>query len=103
LVKDKDKLNIVMEVLKNSIESIELASDTEKSYFFEDMYLVENEILKVIDENNTWNMIKDALNDFEAETPPKNIMQAYKAQADENIKKMEQEKINKQIKLNEKS
>ncbi len=92
-----------MEVLKNSIESIELASDTEKSYFFEDMYLVENEILKVIDENNTWNMIKDALNDFEAETPPKNIMQAYKAQADENIKKMEQEKINKQIKLNEKS
>ena len=103
MVKDKDKLNIVMEVLKNSIESIELASDTEKSYFFEDMYLVENEILKVIDENNTWNMIKDALNDFEAETPPKNIMQAYKAQADENIKKMEQEKINKQIKLNEKS
>ena len=92
-----------MEVLKNSIESIELASDTEKSYFFEDMYLVEDEILKVIDENNTWNMIKDALNDFEAETPPKNIMQAYKAQADENIKKMEQEKINKQIKLNEKS
>ena len=67
------------------------------------MYLVEDEILKVIDENNTWNMIKDALNDFEAETPPKNIMQAYKAQADENIKKMEQEKINKQIKLNEKS
>ena len=103
IVKDKDKLNIVMEILKNSIESIELASDTEKSYFFEDMYLVENEILKVIDENNTWNMIKDALNDFEAETPPKNIMQAYKAQADENIKKMEQEKINKQIKLNEKS
>ena len=60
-----------MEILKNSIESIELASDTEKSYFFEDMYLVEDEILKVIDENNTWDMIKDALNDFEAETPPK--------------------------------
>ena len=30
-------------------------------------------------------------------------MQAYKAQADENIKKMEQEKINKQIKLNERA
>tara|TARA_B100000287_G_C20582452_1_gene760920 strand:+ start:372 stop:1352 length:981 start_codon:yes stop_codon:yes gene_type:complete len=103
VVKDKDKLNIVMEILKNSIESIELASDTEKSYFFEDMYLVEDEIMKVIDENNSWNLIKEALNDFEAETPPKNIMQAYKAQADENIKKMEQEKINKQIKLNEKS
>ncbi len=35
------------------------------------MYLVEDEILKVIDENDTWNMIKEALIDFEAETPQK--------------------------------
>lgn len=77
IVDDELKTEI-MDILSANIEKMDEATDIEKKLFLEDLYLIEDDILELVESNPNWENLSDALGEFEAEVPPKNMFEEVK-------------------------
>ncbi|MCE7733420.1 MAG: hypothetical protein GPJ54_00990 [Candidatus Heimdallarchaeota archaeon] len=76
---DDDKLkHEVLDILSSNIETIDEATDAEKKLFLEDLFLIDEELISLADTNERWHNIIDELDNFEAETPPRNMLEEVK-------------------------
>ncbi len=68
----------IMDILSENVENLDEATDIEKKLFLEDLYLIEDDLEELVEGNPNWQNLMDALDDFEAEVPPKNMFEEVK-------------------------
>lgn len=76
---DDDKLkHEILDILSSNIKTIDEATDAEKRLFLEDLYLIDEDLISLAETNESWQIIIDELDNFEAETPPRNMLEEVK-------------------------
>ena len=88
-IKNKDIENSILDKIELACEDLENATSIQKSYFLEDLYLVKDDLLEFINENNKWEIVKKTINEFEPEEPPKTQFESFLAQAQESARTRE--------------
>ncbi len=76
----------ILDELVISCQELENASKIERKLFLEDLYLIEDELAEIIDDNSEWQIILEILDEFEPEIPPKNVFQQAQMQSAEQSK-----------------
>ena len=69
-----------LDVLKNEHALLveKKATSAEMKLFLEDLYLIDDKIVALAEDNESWQIIIDELDNFEAATPPKNMLEEVK-------------------------
>jgi hypothetical protein len=78
----------ILDILSKNCEGLDNASFQEKKLFLEDMYLIEDDLLDVIGDEEKWDIIIETLDEFHPDIPPKNFLQQAQMQAAEQNKMM---------------
>ncbi len=75
----------IFDKLVEGCEMLDKASESERLYFIQDLYLVIEDIREELEKNEKWQIIIDVADSYEPEVPPKNQMSisAFKAQIEE--------------------